>query len=262
MNGDSIKLRMMLACGLVLLAGCEVSPPTPPQQGVKQGSEQEAAEKMESGKQAELVSATASKDTNAQASPLDGLMTVFLSTPHVGWQAFDAIPGIRWRDAAPQENPDTSSLADARYRSGELVLSGFGQVQVPDGQQGADAGVKDDNEGKSGLTLAGDREYVLTAALQKFYASEDYQAVLQRQFGGDAQLKVIAETCGGDDPAEADPFNTRFYEVALKSGVAYVEAYSDEGEESHGPGSTTFVFTKAKPKQRIASLGCKENISK
>lgn len=212
---------------------------------------------MEHGKQAEQASEVR-KDANAQASPLEGLITVFLSAPHIGWPAFDAIPGVHWRDAAPQDNPDTTGPADARYRSGDLVLSGFGQVQMPDGRQGADAGVKEDNEGKSGLTLTGDREHVLTAALQKFYASDDYQTVLQRQFGADAKLKVIAETCGGDDPAEADPLNTRFYAATLKSGVAYVEAYSDDGAESHGPGSTTFVFTKGKPERRIASLGCKE----
>jgi hypothetical protein len=216
---------------------------------------------MELGKQAEQAPETRG-DASNRASPLEAVLAVLLSAPQVGWQAFDAIPGVRWRDATPQDNPDATGPADTRYRSGDLVLSGFGQVQVPDGQLGADAGVKEDNEGRSGLTLTGDKEHVLIAALQKFYASDDYQGVLQRQFGADAQLRVIAGTCGGDGPAEADPVDTRFYEVALKYGVAYVEVYSDDGVEGHGPGSTTFVFTKAKPEHRIASLGCKRSASK
>lgn len=254
--GCRIRDRLLVICGMALLAGCGVSPSQ--QQGGAQGRERGATDKMEEGRQAEQPPPVVRSDAGIQTSPLEGVLRVLLSAGQVDWQAFDAIPGVHWKDAAPQDNPDATGPADARYRSGDLVLSGFGQVPVPDGQQGADAGAKDDDEGHSGLTLTGDKAHVLTAAVQKFYATDDYQAVLRRQLGADAQLKVIAETCGGDDPGEADPLNTRFYAVTLKSGVVYVEAYSDDGAQSHGPGSTTFVFTKAKPEQRIASLGCKE----
>lgn len=257
--GRRSRYWLVGVCGLAILAGCGASSS---QQGRAGKGSEKPAEKREHKEQREKASMTGNEANVRQTSPLERLVTVFLSAPQVGWQAFDAIPGVHWQDAVPQDNPDTTGPADARYRSGTLVLSGFGQVPVPDGRQGAEAGVKEDNEGNSGVTLTGDKEHVFAAALRKFYASDDYQAILRQQFGPDTQLTVIADSCGGGDPLEEDPARTRFYAVALEPGVAYVEASLDDGAQSHGPGSTTFVFTKAKPERRITSLGCKEQVSK
>lgn len=139
------------------------------------------------------------------------------------------------------------------------MLDGFGAVDVPDGGQGAEVAPKQANEGESGITLNGDAQSVRSIAVKKFYASPEYAEVLKRQLPAAISVRLIAEKCWGDDDGGPDPLQSKFYEIGLDAGEAFVEAYLDDGTETRGPGSTTFVFTRAKPQKRIQALRCEES---
>ncbi|NIK08105.1 hypothetical protein FHY11_001571 [Xanthomonas arboricola] len=175
------------------------------------------------------------------------------------WSSFDAVPGVQWRDTSPKANSDSTDPENARYRSGTLLLDGFVVVDVPDGGQGAEGGTKQANEGESGITLNGDAQSVQSIAVKKFYASPEYAEVLKRQLPMATAVRLIADKCVGDEEGAPDPLQTKFYAIDLDAGEAFVEAYLDDGTETRGPGSTTFVFTKTKPQKRIQALQCKES---
>lgn len=195
-------------------------------------------------------------------SPLQSLLVVFASQEQARWSAFDATPGVQWRDPKPLDNPDARETFDSHYRSGNLLLSGFGQVEVPDGKTGAEAGTKKDNEGDVGVTLNGDAEIVQSIALLKFYPSEHYQDIIQRQLSSDVAVAPIASACALDYGTTTE--NTQknaFYEIQLGANATpiYAEAYVDDDGGNQGPGTTTFVFYRSKPTQRIAAMRCKES---
>jgi len=195
-------------------------------------------------------------------SPLQSLLDVFASHESTGWSAFDAISGVQWRDPKPLDNPDANEPSASHYRSGNLLLSGFGEVDVPDGKVGAEAGTKKDNEGNVGITLNGDADNVQSIALLKFYPSEHYQDIIQRQLSSEATIKSIADACALDYGTTAE--NTQknaFYEIRLGANATpvYAEAYVDDDGGNQGPGTTTFTFYRSKPTQRIAAMHCKEH---
>jgi len=193
-------------------------------------------------------------------TPLNQLLLI-LAGQATPWSAFDRVSGVQWREAEPQANPDASSPNLAYDRSGTFVLNGFGMVDVPDGQQGAEAGTKQDNEGHAGVTLSGDVGSVQSLAVLKFYPSENYQDILQKQFDGSVSIRPIASTCTLDyGTTAANTQSNAFFEIVLGTTPLplYAEAFIDDGAESHGPGSTTFVFYRSKPTQRIAAMRCKE----
>lgn len=194
-----------------------------------------------------------------EMSPLQGLLDVFAAEGGAAWSAFERVAGVQWRDPAPRDNPDSNSPENARYRSGTLLLSGFGTVEVPDGKAGAEAGTRQANEGEVGATLNGDAERARSLVLVKFYASENYQEVLQRQFGPGVAVRPVAGQCELDYGTTAE--NTQanqFFEVRLTDAkIVYAEGYVDDGG-NQGPGTTTYEFTLTKPAQKIASMRCKE----
>lgn len=194
-------------------------------------------------------------------TPLNRLLLVLAghATP---WNAFDHIPGVQWRDTKPQANPDAPAPDLAYDRSGTLMLSGFGMVDVPDGQRGAEAGTKQDNEGHTGVTLSGNAESVQSAAVLKFYPSENYRDILEKQFDASASIRLVADACALDySTTAANTQKNTFYQITLSSASSplYAEASIDDGAESHGPGSTTFVFYRSNPTQRIAAMRCKKH---
>ncbi|WP_158879987.1 hypothetical protein [Rhodanobacter sp. L36] len=195
-------------------------------------------------------------------SPLQNLLGVFTSQESVHWPAFDNVPGVKWRDPKPLDNPDARDASASHDRSGTLLLSGFGEVEVPDGNTGADAGTKKDNEGHVGVTLNGDVETVQSIALLKFYPSEHYQDIIQRQLSSEAKVAPITSACALDYGTTAE--NTQknaFYEIHLSATAPtiYAEAYVDDEGGNQGPGTTTFVFYRSKPTQRMTAMRCKES---
>lgn len=194
-------------------------------------------------------------------SPLQNLLSVFAAPNAPAWQAFDTVHGVTWRDAKPLDNPDATGPDMSRYRSGNLLLAGFGMVDVPDGKTGEEAGTKQDNEGNVGVTLNGDAATVQSIVLVKFYPSENSQEILQHQLNGGAGIKPIGGSCELDfGTTAANTQKNAFYQVTLGANTApvFAEAYVDEDGGNQGPGSTTFVFYRSKPAQRMAAMRCKE----
>lgn len=206
------------------------------------------------------VAPYAASSKNAM-TPLNQLLLV-LASHSTPWDAFDHIPGVKWRDTKPQSNPDATAPDLAYDRSGTLMLSGFGMVDVPNGQQGEEEGTKQDNEGHAGVTLSGNAESVQSAALLKFYPTKNYQDILQKQFDSSASIRLVADACALDyGTTSSNTQKNTFYQITLSAAPTpiYVEASIDDGAESHGPGSTTFVFYRYKPTRRIAAMRCKEH---
>lgn len=185
------------------------------------------------------------------------VVSLLVANDGASWSSFDSTPGVQWREPSPQPNPDSSDPENSKSRSGTLVLDGFSMVEVPDGNQGVDAGVKKVNEGESGLTLTGDAQNVHSIAVKKFYVSPEYADVVKRQLPSATSLRLIAGDCAADLGEDVPDTQTKFFEVVLDGHQLFLEAYVDDGEGSRGPGYTTFLFAKEKPKKRIEELQCK-----
>jgi hypothetical protein len=188
---------------------------------------------------------------------LNQLLLLFATEDGADWRSYEAVAGIEWSDLQPIETPEVIDPGVRFSRSGKLTLAGFDETDLPDGNAGADAGVRRGNEGESGVTLCGDASRVNEVAVVKFYPSEDYEAVLRQQFDAGATIVPEADRCAYDFGTTAE--NTqknKFYRVqAGESTLVHAEVFV---EEESGPGSTTLVFYRAKPMQRIAAMQCHE----
>lgn len=218
----------------------------------------------ERGKKANGV-ATESEATSANkihaASSLQSLLNV-LATPNAAtWSAFETVPGVHWRDSAPRSGLHVAGPNMPRHRIGTLLLTGFGEVDVPDGKLGAEAGIRKDNEGNVGVTLNGDAIGVRSVALIKFYPSKNYEEIIQNQLNGSVTIKVIANMCELDygTTASNTQMNT-FYQIDLGPRFVpiFAEVYVDEAGGNQGPGYTYFEFYRDKPQQRMTAMHCNE----
>lgn len=253
-ENDEMRLKQMAVT--VLAVGTAACNPATPMTG--------SAYTSTTGKAATSIT-PAFEQIDAQEKhtmlPLQSLLNVF-ATPNVAsWSTFNPVPGVHWHDAKPLDNLNATEPDVSHYRSGTLLLSGFGEVDVPDGKIGAEAGARKDNEGNVGVTLNGGAESVQSIALLKFYPSKNYQEILQNQFNGSVIIKVIADTCTLDYGTTAP--NTQmnvFYQIDMGSHTipVFAEAYVDEGGGNQGPGYTYFVFYRDKPQKRLAAMRCKE----
>lgn len=187
-------------------------------------------------------------------SPLAQLLRIFVSPEGSTWAAYDSATAVIWRDQAPAAAADTSALNASHRREGKLLLTGFPDAQLPNGEVGASAGSRSGNEGEAGLTLFGSAESVQSFAVMKFYPSDDYLKILGKQFSGNVAIQLIASDCGDD---ASDPEARQFFQLQLPSaGTAYVEAYVDAEGGKYSPGSTTFEFYRIAPVDRIQKFGC------
>ncbi|SOO21708.1 conserved hypothetical protein [Xanthomonas citri pv. fuscans] len=240
--------------GFLLLAACKQEATLEKVAGASSSRQKNPQES-----QSEPVSQTKNSGEKKRMTSLYQVIWLLAARSGAPWASFDAVPGVQWRDASPKVNSDSTDPQNAQYRSGTLLLDGFGAVDVPDGGQGAEVAPKQANEGESGITLNGDTHSVHSIAVKKFYSSPEYAEVLKRQLPAATSVRLIADKCGGDDDGGPDSLQTKFYAIGLDAGETFVEAYLDDGTETRGPGSTTFVFTKAKPQRRIQALQCKES---
>lgn len=247
---NSIQHPQRLAAAGVLLAvllvsGCPAQKPT----GNGQSKVQTTALENE-------ATSEASEQGKSEMSALQRLLAVFASQPEAQWSAFESVSGVQWRDPAPR--PSAAPNAQPEYavsRTGKLLLAGFGEADLPDGEVGEAAGARRGNEGESGVTLNGDARQVNSVAVMKFYPSTDYAAVLKGQFHSGTKVDLLAENCGGGEGA--DPENRKFYIVAFSGGTVYTEAYVDTEGGRYSPGSTTFEFYKELPADRIQAMNCR-----
>ncbi len=175
-------------------------------------------------------------------SALNALLLVFAGEAGADWQAYDRLEGMHWYDPVPVETPEVADPGLRFSRSGRLLLLGFGEVELPD----ADDGLRIGNEGESGCTLNGDAARVEELVVVKFFPSDDPAAVLRAQL---PQAQVVLE-------AEAlDAGGTRFHRIVLP-GLAPLHAET-RAEDDFGPGSTLFVFRRARPERRMSDLRCR-----
>jgi len=192
--------------------------------------------------------ATIASRVGNQATALGNVLNVFASEAGGDWKAYDALTGVTWSFAKPSE------YASGRFQlSGDLLLTGFGMTRLPNGKAGSDYTTIEDNEGKSGLTLTGDARHVQMLSVRKFYLSDDYQHILQDQFGAKDQVIPVAQHCSSDEDFASNP---AFFEIELRNGKkAYVEAFQEEGGK-FAPSYTVFDFMREKPVGRIRKLKC------
>ncbi|WP_196765050.1 hypothetical protein [Xanthomonas graminis] len=222
-------------------------------------TEDAALQSSDKAEQPAHVEEASSSKKEETMSPLEGVLLKFIAAKPPTWDAFNAVSSVKWRDSGPLKNDDASDAQSSYYRRGNLLLSGFGMVDVPDGAQDADAGARQENEGNAGVTLNGDAGAVHSIAVQKFYVSDNYKQVLSNQISSSDSLGLIADRCDFDyGTSSQNTQKNQFFQLNFSAGKVYAEVYIDDGAESHGPGSTTFVFYLSKPTQRIASMQCKE----
>lgn len=247
-NRAAVALALLLA-----LAGCrEASVPAAP------ASTPPAASPAASPVPAAAASPAADSQGKTQMTELDALLALYVTDAGAQWHAYDGFAQVHWNDAAPVENDAVADPALRFSRSGRVLLAGFGEAALPDGNAGAEAGVRMGNEGEAGLTLNGDADRVNEIAVVKFYPSDDYEKVLAAQFPA-AAVAPVADQCTLDAYGSENLQHNAFYRIDLGGERAvFVEAYVDEDGGAAGPGSTTFVFTRDKPAGRIASMRCRE----
>jgi hypothetical protein len=242
-------LKVLALLGVSAIAACKAQEHVPP---MERASVSEAAVRTQDGQ--------GSVQGENRMTVLHELLALFASERGAQWKSYDGIAGVAWRDTRPVETPEVAD-PNARFsRSGTLTLAGFGETDLPDGKVGADAGVRRGNEGESGVTISGDGDRVNEVAVVKFYPEEDYVDILRHQFVAGATLVPEADRCALDFGTTAENTGKNAF-YRLQTGgttLAHIEAFIDEEAGPSGPGSTTFVFYRTKPQQRIAAMQCQE----
>lgn len=252
MTAPAVSTRAAAALALLLaLAGCrEASVPVAPASTPPASPASPAPDAA--------ASPAAASQGKTQMTELDALLALYVTDAGAQWRAYDGLAQVHWNDAAPVENDAVADPALRFSRSGRVLLAGFGEAALPDGNTGADAGVRMGNEGEAGLTLNGDADRVNEVAVVKFYPGDDYEKVLAAQFPA-AAVAPVADQCTVDAYGGENTQHNAFYRIDLGGERAvFVEAFVDEDGGAAGPGSTTFVFTRDKPAARIASMRCRE----
>jgi hypothetical protein len=191
-------------------------------------------------------------------TPLANVMATFASSTPAAWNVFDHVADIKWRDPAPVANAEQNEQSDAHTRSGNLLLLGFGEKAVPDGKVGAAAGIKNENEGLSGLTLNGSETEVETIVIRKFHPQDNYVEVISRQFPDDTKMTLIADNCVNEySRTEENDHNNKFFRLDLsKSSSVYMEGSVDKDGGNSGPGYTNYIFYRVKPTDRMKHMSC------
>ncbi|WP_296224591.1 hypothetical protein [Ralstonia sp. UBA689] len=242
-------MRALSACALlVCLSACERSASPADSSGAAASTSAPSAS-----------AAPSPAPAKAAAASLHTLLRVFGGQRPAIWSAFDNMSGVHWDDPKPLDNPDTVSRDATHYRGGNMLLAGFDEVDVPDGKVGSEAGIKKDNEGHVGVVLNGNDSTVLSIVLEKFYQTDDTQSILQRQFGSDATIKLIAGSCTVDYITKARNLQKNaFYQINLPSTAIplYAETFVDD-RGPLSPGVTIFEFTRARPEGRITDMQCR-----
>jgi hypothetical protein len=195
-----------------------------------------------------------SVESSVQSStPLANVMSAFTSEKPATWSAFDKVSGVNWRDDSPSVS-DSGQVS----KMGTVLLLGFDQVAMPDGKVGVEAGVKNENEGLSGLTFTGTDKQVETIAVRKFRVDEKYAEVIARQFSTDTKVTLMADSCADEyNPKAANERNNTFFKLDLSPGnTLYVEAAVDKDGGNSGPGYTNYIFYQVEPIERIKLMNC------
>jgi hypothetical protein len=201
----------------------------------------------------QTVADTASGSHRGRAVPaIEDVLRIFATGRGQAWDAYDAVPGLDWRQSAPVENPDVADPLARYSRSGRLLLPGLGPALLPGG---LDGDLRDGNEGESAITLSGDATRVHEIAVLKFYPSDDVEGLLRRQFAPAHSVQPWSHT--------AAPGTQHSYSIRMDGlPPVHVETFIDEEGGSSGPGSTMFVFYRIEPGDEpgatVAEMRCRE----
>jgi hypothetical protein len=196
-------------------------------------------------------------------SPLEGILNILVAKDGRTWSSFENDRDVRWTDVAPIKNFKARHEGDFYHRGGKLLLNGFGIVDMPNDKVGVDFGLTKDNEGNVSVIMSGAKDQVHSISLVKFYPSENYQEIIQRQLQVGDSVKLIADHCRLDEYGNRENAEkNKFYEIHIATGVIYAEASIDEGDVSTAGasslGATMFDFYPNKPEQRIEKMRCHE----
>lgn len=186
----------------------------------------------------------------ARTSPLDEALRLFVSDFGSNWSAYSSLDGVTWIDPSPGKYGE-NRLA----RSGRLLLRGFGQAELPNGEEGSTYAVVEANEGESGISLDGTSSTVQRLTVWKFYFSDDYQSILSSQLEPESIVVLVAGKCspGGDGTSDRS-----FFRIDLPNRASvFVEASNEEGGK-YSPGYTAFDFSREAPVEKISALGCSQ----
>lgn len=237
-----MNLRILNAFSILLLVGCDtnhVDMPTSRDSTNATPVAQQKPQKVQSIK---------------QSLALRNILIALASPESASWITFDDVPGIKWRDMQP--------IADGHgySQAGNILLSGFDVKHLPNGKVGIAADSKEDNEGNSGITLNGSKSVVSSISIVKFYPSENYQKIVQWQLLAEDEIALLANNCLIDEiSSTANYQKNMFFKISLSNGhTLYFEAYVDEEGSKYNPGSTTFIFYRDKPSERISKMQCDE----
>ncbi|WP_345304040.1 hypothetical protein [Lysobacter hankyongensis] len=181
---------------------------------------------------------------------LERLLVLFAARGGLDWATCASVPGLDWRDVAPVEDVEPDDPQINLSRSGTLLLAGFGDTWLPDGE----GDVREGNEGESGVTLLGSASRVEAVAVVKCYPSEDIATILRRQCPS-AMVEPLAPGAAGDRGLS--------FLIRLRGCVPLrADVFVDEEGGSSSPGSTTFLFHRSAPDDepggKIAEMRCRE----
>lgn len=181
---------------------------------------------------------------------LERLLDLFAAPRGLDWTACESVPGLDWRDAAPVQDIDPTDPHVDVSRGGTLLLAGFGDTWLPDGE----GDVREGNEGESGVTLLGNASRVEAIAVVKCYPSEDIATILRRQCPS-AKVEPLAPGAAGDRGLS--------FLIRLRGCLPLrADVFIDEEGGSSSPGSTTFLFHRSPPDDepggKIAEMRCRE----
>ncbi len=197
------------------------------------------------------------------ATPLQGMLDVLAAPVPPQWSSFDAVPGTQWPSAQVEHNPEVRDRLAQYTRWGKLRLAGMGEVDLPNGKLGVEAGVVKGNEGDVAINLFGDQQRPYSFTLVKHYPRADYRPVIQAQLAQGGQVQPYAEACQYQDgPAQAErqpnQDSNAFFRIVLADGrTLYAEGSLDEEGGKYDYGHTYYAFYRQPPDERIQAMGCK-----
>jgi hypothetical protein len=175
----------------------------------------------------------------AQQSGGDALREALLALASEAPPSWDAVQQASGLDLRPADGYGPYRFG----RQAGIVLDGFGEVVLPDGNVGADAGTRTGNEGEANFLLAGTEDEVWIAALNKFYARPNYAEVLRDQILPADILVRRDGDCSPDAPvSETEP--TLFWLVLDGADLPLSVSVSMEDGGRYGPGNTFFEFRR------------------
>lgn len=188
-------------------------------------------------------------------TPLGGMLTVLATGGDD--DAYSNVAGVTWEGYDVADNGISGN--QNFVRNGRLLLVGLpDRGDMPKGV-GAEATTVKGNEGDALVSIAGfTMGPVYSVRVQKFYASENYAELLQKQLPADAKLTAVASDCAlNEDGAEGDDSKSAFFKIELGEGdPIFARAYLNEGMK-YTPELTLFEFSRDESTDLIESMKCK-----